>query len=110
MLTYKILLVPGPVSAPEALRAAYQIDYGSADIEEEFFDLYAECEAGLRTILGTQNQVTIQSGEGGISQKLLLEKELHSFMFGGHQLPEAENLAWIETPFIKDFIVDMAIL
>src|SRR5512137_1781824 len=64
MQTYKIPLVPGPVSVPEALRAAYQIDYGSADMEEEFFDLYAECEAGLRTLLCTQNQVAIQSGEG----------------------------------------------
>lgn len=64
MQTYRIPLVPGPVSVPEALRAAYQIDFGSADIEEEFFDLYAGCEAGLKTMLGTRNQVTIQSGEG----------------------------------------------
>ena len=64
MQTYKIPLVPGPVSVPEALRAAYQIDYGSADLEEEFFNLYADCERGLQTMLDTQNQVTIQSGEG----------------------------------------------
>ena len=64
MQIYKIPLVPGPVSVPEALRAAYQIDYGSADLEEEFFNLYAECERGLQIMLGTQNQVTIQSGEG----------------------------------------------
>ena len=49
METYKIPLVPGPVSVPEALRAVYQIDYGSADLEEEFFNLYAECEHGLQT-------------------------------------------------------------
>jgi aspartate aminotransferase-like enzyme len=64
METYKIPLVPGPVSVPEALRAFYRIDYGSADLEEEFFILYAACERGLQTILGTHNQVTIQSGEG----------------------------------------------
>ncbi len=64
METYKIPLVAGPVSVPEALRAVYQIDYGSADLEEEFFSLYAECEQGLQTVLGTRNQVTIQSGEG----------------------------------------------
>jgi len=64
MQTYRIPLVPGPVSVPEALRAVFQIDYGSADLEEEFFNLYAECEHGLQTMLGTQNQVTIQSGEG----------------------------------------------
>jgi aspartate aminotransferase-like enzyme len=64
METYKIPLVPGPVSVPEALRAAYRIDYGSADLEDEFFGLYAECERKLQVVLGTQNQVTIQSGEG----------------------------------------------
>jgi aspartate aminotransferase-like enzyme len=64
METYKIPLVPGPVSVPEALRAVYQINYGSADLEEEFFNLYADCERGLQAILGTRNQVAIQSGEG----------------------------------------------
>jgi aspartate aminotransferase-like enzyme len=64
MQTYKIPLVPGPVSVPEAVRAAYQINYGSADLEDEFFALYAECERGLQQILGTQNSVTIQTGEG----------------------------------------------
>ncbi len=43
MQTYRIPLVPGPVSVPEALRAVFQIDYGSADLEEEFLNLYAEC-------------------------------------------------------------------
>jgi aspartate aminotransferase-like enzyme len=64
METYRIPLVPGPVSVPEALRKVYRIDYGSADLEEEFFLLYAECERKLQIVLGTQNQVTIQSGEG----------------------------------------------
>ena len=41
MLTYPIPFVPGPVSIPEQVRAAYQIDYGSADMEDEFFALYA---------------------------------------------------------------------
>lgn len=64
MQTYKIPLVPGPVSVPEAVRSVYQIDYGSSDLEEEFFTLYTECEQGLQKILGTQNSVTIQTGEG----------------------------------------------
>jgi aspartate aminotransferase-like enzyme len=64
MKTYRIPLVPGPVSVPEAVRAAYQADYGSADMEEEFFTLYAQCERGLQTVIGTKNTVTIQSGEG----------------------------------------------
>lgn len=64
METYKIPLVYGPVSVPEALRAVYRIDYGSADLEEEFFTLYADCERALQTVLGTRSQVTLQSGEG----------------------------------------------
>jgi aspartate aminotransferase-like enzyme len=64
MQTYSIPLVPGPVAVPPAVRAVYQIDYGSADLEIEFFQLYEECERGLQQILGTHNSVTIQTGEG----------------------------------------------
>ncbi|MCB0109599.1 MAG: alanine--glyoxylate aminotransferase family protein [Caldilineaceae bacterium] len=64
METYTIPLVPGPVAVSEAVRAAYGLDFGSSDLEPEFFDLYSRCEAGLQTLLGTTNQVTIQSGEG----------------------------------------------
>jgi len=64
MQTYDVGLVPGPVSVPEYLRAAYQINYGSADLEEEFFSLYRSCEDNLKKILMTSNQVAIQSGEG----------------------------------------------
>ena len=64
MQTYPIPLVPGPVSVPEAVRAAYQIDYGSSDLEDEFFALYEECERGLQQILETSNSVTIHTGEG----------------------------------------------
>lgn len=67
MQTYDIPLVPGPVSVPQMVRDAYQIDYGSADMEDEFFALYASCEAGLQTILGTNNDISIQSGEGMIA-------------------------------------------
>jgi aspartate aminotransferase-like enzyme len=64
MQHYPIPLVPGPVSLPEEVLAAYQFDYGSADLEEDFFRLYARCERDLQTVLGTQSQVTIQTGEG----------------------------------------------
>ncbi len=64
MQQYKVPLVPGPVMvAPEVL-AAYNTDYGSADLEPEFFDLYQQAEAGLQQLLGTENQIVIQSGEG----------------------------------------------
>ncbi len=64
MQSYSIPLVPGPVSVPDAVLDAYRVDYGSADMEDEFFNLYGECELGLQEILTTRNDVTIQSGEG----------------------------------------------
>jgi aspartate aminotransferase-like enzyme len=64
MQTYEVGLVPGPISIPPEIRAVFQIDYGSPDLEEEFFSLYEQCESDLRKILATRNRVTIQSGEG----------------------------------------------
>lgn len=64
MEQYRIPLVPGPVSIADDVLAAYRVNYGSSDLEEEFFALYSECEAGLQQLLGTKNRVTIQSGEG----------------------------------------------
>ena len=67
MQTYDVGLIPGPVSVPPELRAAYQINYGSADLEEEFFSLYRRCESHLGKILATRNRIAIQSGEGMIA-------------------------------------------
>lgn len=64
MQNYQIPLVPGPVSVPAAVRAAYAIDYASADLEEDFFALYDRCAQKLQTVLGATTQVTIQTGEG----------------------------------------------
>jgi len=64
MKEYRLPLVPGPVTIPDAVRAAYQVNYGSADLEPDFFALYRRCEANLQQLLGTTNQITIQSGEG----------------------------------------------
>jgi aspartate aminotransferase-like enzyme len=64
MRTYSVGLVPGPVSVPEEFRRAYLENYGSADLEEDFFLLYEENERLLQQVLKTKNPVTIQSGEG----------------------------------------------
>ncbi|MFZ1752258.1 MAG: aminotransferase class V-fold PLP-dependent enzyme [Caldilineaceae bacterium] len=64
MQTYPIPLVPGPVSVPQAVREVYLTDYGSPDLEADFFELYAACAGQLQKILATQNDVTIHSGEG----------------------------------------------
>ena len=42
MHTYDIPLVPGPTAVGQKLLAAYQVDYGSADLEPECFALYAD--------------------------------------------------------------------
>ncbi|UCF92011.1 MAG: alanine--glyoxylate aminotransferase family protein [Desulfobacterales bacterium] len=64
MQTYPIPMVPGPVKVPEAVREVYRTDFGSADLESEFLELYQKTEANLKQILGTGNQVVMQSGEG----------------------------------------------
>ena len=64
METYSIPLVPGPVSVPEAVLAAYLTNYGSADLEKDFLQLYNQTESNLQKIFGTQNKVAIQTGEG----------------------------------------------
>ena len=63
MQTYKIPLVPGPVSVPRKYREAYLTDYGSSDLEKDFYALLGENQELLQQILKTKNEVTIQSGE-----------------------------------------------
>ncbi len=67
MEVYPIPMVPGPTAVPAAVRAVYQKNYGSADLEPEFLTLYHETELKLQQILGTQNRVVIQTGEGMLS-------------------------------------------
>lgn len=64
MKTYPIPMVPGPVRVPAEVLAAYQVDYGSGDLEADFLDLYERTEANLQRILATRNRVAIQTGEG----------------------------------------------
>jgi aspartate aminotransferase-like enzyme len=67
METYPIPMVPGPVKVPRSVRAAYQVNFGSADLEPEYFELYHRTTANLRQIMATQNSVVILSGEGMIA-------------------------------------------
>jgi aspartate aminotransferase-like enzyme len=64
MKIYPIPMVPGPVRVPQALLDEYRVDYGSADLETEFLELYNRTEKNLQTILGTRSSIVIQSGEG----------------------------------------------
>ena len=64
MQTYEIPLVPGPTCIHQQALAAYQVNYGSADLEPEFLDLYTDTQAHLQQIMGTHNQIALMSGEG----------------------------------------------
>ncbi|HSV94200.1 MAG TPA: 4Fe-4S binding protein, partial [Desulfobacterales bacterium] len=64
MKTYPIPMVPGPVKAHPDVLAAYRVDYGSADLEPEYVELYTRTEANLRRILQTRSAVVVFLGEG----------------------------------------------
>jgi len=64
MKTYPIPMVPGPVKVAREVLDAYQINYGSSDLESEFLELYNQTEANLKKIMSTKNRVVIQTGEG----------------------------------------------
>ena len=63
METYRIGLVPGPVRVPSYIRAAWNSDYGSSDLEAEFFSLYRDNQTLTQRLLHTQNDIVITSGE-----------------------------------------------
>jgi aspartate aminotransferase-like enzyme len=98
MKTYPIPMVPGPVKVASEVLEAYQKNYGSADMEPEFLELYNRTEANLKTILSTQNQVVIQSGEG----MLALWGALKSCLVAG------DRVLSIATGVFGDGIGDMA--
>ncbi len=98
MRTYPIPMVPGPVKVAKEVQEAYQINYGSADMESEFLELYNRTEANLKTILSTQSQVVIQSGEG----MLALWGALKSCLAAG------DRVLSIVTGVFGDGIGDMA--
>ncbi len=76
MKTYPIPLVPGPVSVPQKIREAWLTDFGSSDLETDFFELYAQNQALVQKLLGTCNSVVLTAGEamsilwGGVKSAL----------------------------------------
>jgi aspartate aminotransferase-like enzyme len=64
MKTYPIPMIPGPVKVPAEVLAAYLTDYGSADLEPEYLEMYSQVESHLQQICGTRSPVAILSGEG----------------------------------------------
>lgn len=64
MQTYPIPMVPGPVKVSNAVLEAYLTNYGSADLETDFIELYQKTQSNLQKIFNTQNEIVIQTGEG----------------------------------------------
>lgn len=64
MKIYQIPMVPGPVSVSREVLEAGMVNYGSADLEKDYIELYKSTEKLLRKIMRTQNSVVIQTGEG----------------------------------------------
>jgi aspartate aminotransferase-like enzyme len=98
MKTYPIPMVPGPVKLPQKVLDVYQTNFGSADLEAEFLELYNETEFNLKRILGTDNRVVIQSGEG----MLALWGALKSCLLPG------DRVLAVATGVFGDGIGDMA--
>ena len=98
MRTYPIPMVPRPVKLPQAVLDAYKINYGSADMESEFIELFNKTETALKVILQTKNQVAIQSGEG----MLALWSALKSCLLPG------DRVLSVATGVFGDGIGDMA--
>ncbi|MEE4607667.1 MAG: aminotransferase class V-fold PLP-dependent enzyme [Desulfobacteraceae bacterium] len=67
MKRYAVPLVPGPTTVPQAVLDAGHFDFGSGDLEAEFFDQYARVEEKLRTVMRTRNRIAIMSGEAMVA-------------------------------------------
>ena len=98
MQVYPIPMVPGPVKVAQEVLDAYQVNYGSSDLESEFLELYNQTEANLKIIMSTKNQVVIQTGEG----MLALWSALKSCLTPG------DRVLSIATGVFGDGIGDMA--
>ena len=99
MNTYPIPMVPGPVKVAREVLDVYQINYGSADLESEFLELYNQTEANLKKIMSTKNRVVIQTGEG----MLALWSALKSCLVPG------DRVLSIATGVFGEGIGDMAV-
>jgi len=69
-------MVPGPVAVAPGIMNVGRVNYGSADLEDEFFELYARTEQHLQKILGTTHRVVMQTGEGMLALWSALKSSL----------------------------------
>jgi aspartate aminotransferase-like enzyme len=59
-----INFVPGPTNVEESVLKAMCKNFGSGDLDRDYLELYNATEKKLQKILGTSNQVIMQTGEG----------------------------------------------
>jgi aspartate aminotransferase-like enzyme len=64
METYPIPMAPGPVVVPPEILEVYKTNYGSADMEPEFLELYNRTEENLRKLMATRSRIIINTAEG----------------------------------------------
>lgn len=64
MKEYPISMVPGPVEVYPSILDCYKTNFGSGDLETDFFDLYLQTEIQLQKMAFTKNKFAIQTGEG----------------------------------------------
>ena len=98
MKEYPIGLIPGPTSIAPQVRNAWQNNFGSSDLEPDFFDLYAQNQKLLQTLLGTKESVVITSGEA------------MSILWGGlkNTLKPGDTLLAVSSGLFGEGFADMA--
>ncbi|OQX86802.1 aminotransferase [candidate division KSB1 bacterium 4484_87] len=87
MKTYLIPLVPGPTRVPAEVLAAYQTNYGSSDLEPEFYELYQDTQQKFQKIMGTKNTIVMMNGEA----MLVLWAALKSALIPGDKVVSIAN-------------------
>lgn len=69
-------MTPGPVSVPAEVLNAGNVNFGSADLEKDYINLYKRTEKALKRIMRTKNDVVIQTGEGMLALWSALKSSL----------------------------------
>lgn len=98
MKNYKIPMTPGPVRISPAAFPSLISDFGAGFMEDEFYDVYCTVGRKLQRLMGTKNEVVIQSGEA----MSILWGALKSCVFPG------DKILCVSTGFFGSGFADMA--
>ena len=101
MITYKNSYFPGPTSVADEVLKKGLVNYGSADVEVDFLELYKHAVEGLQTVYNSKSDVIILTGEGmlalwGALKSCLVKGDkvlcLSTGLFGSGTKPMAESI------------------